>query len=71
MNDKLVKFGFQKVTKNFLEVFLQAGAKKIQCFSLVVALSRNGHGKTISTVPQVNWLPFYSGLLLGNLMIGN
>jgi len=36
----------------------------------VVALSRNWHGKTISTVPQVNWLPFYSGLILGN-MIGN
>jgi len=28
MNAKLVKFGFQKVANNFLEVFLQAGAKK-------------------------------------------
>jgi len=31
MNAKLVKFGFQKVANNFLEVFLQEGGKS-QCF---------------------------------------
>ena len=62
---------FKKSQTIFLRSSYKKGEKVNASVRKVVALSRNGHGKTMSTVPLVNWLPFYSGLLLGNLMIGN